>query len=592
MAVALAALSFTCAFFIAIFIPVKRIRTSIPHLAIVLWLGGYNIVHGINAIVWAGNLDIHIPVWCDIVTKLMLGANIALPGALLCIAIQLQLVSSSKKISTNPTVLRNRTILELFLCYIIPLIYMSSHLIVQHHRFDIVKDLGCSASTHPSTIGFLVTWLPPVLTCSIVFVFSGVSAHNASRTVSFADHLQSRSSMDPSLFFRRLATCVILTGALCILSFSALFSVPKSEPWTSWASVHALMNQVNIVQVQENVDPTEPHGDLTSIQVAWWGIFVVSVVYILQSFTIGEEARDAFRWIGEQVTRKRDLPRRLVLPIYNSNKQPSSPMSEMVARSPSLTKPQPRPLTIELKSGWDDALDEKRPKRKTSKSPSPTFCSTPTPSNRSVSPSNKSITDEDQAFMASTLSYLGSPTAKTLGIAPPIQIPLPAQSPLVRRTLEIPPRPTSPPPIPTPKSIMKPAPKFVPEDVEPTLSSVLHAAWPIPPVSPTPSLPSSRHGTRSRSHSPASSAEETIGYPLYPTITPPHRRTGRPFEGSSISSFVVPDAPPASPAPSNKMTSAMRPTIQTLRRSWSKERLGQGLPANEVIRMTVVQETV
>ena len=145
MAVILAALSFTCAVLLAVFIPVRRIRTSIPDLAIVLWLTSYNIIHGVNALVWAGNVDIHIPVWCDIgrhlfrescdvmeannihwaATKFMLGANIALPGALVCISRQLELVSSSKTIPLDPRVIRNRTILEFLLCYVVPMIYMA-----------------------------------------------------------------------------------------------------------------------------------------------------------------------------------------------------------------------------------------------------------------------------------------------------------------------------------------------------------------------------------------------------------------------------------------------------------------------------------
>lgn len=56
----------------------------------------------------------------------MLGTTIALPGALLCIAMELRLVASERKLSTSPIVLRNRKILELVLCYIIPVIYMAS----------------------------------------------------------------------------------------------------------------------------------------------------------------------------------------------------------------------------------------------------------------------------------------------------------------------------------------------------------------------------------------------------------------------------------------------------------------------------------
>ena len=62
----LAFLSFVCAVFLAVFIPVQRIRTSVPRLSIILWLFGYNLVHGINALVWSGNVDMHVPVWCDI----------------------------------------------------------------------------------------------------------------------------------------------------------------------------------------------------------------------------------------------------------------------------------------------------------------------------------------------------------------------------------------------------------------------------------------------------------------------------------------------------------------------------------------------
>jgi len=144
MAVVFPVVSFVCAAFLAVFIPVRRIRISVPNLAIVLWLAGTNIVHGINAVVWDGNVDIRVPVWCDIgtsfhlnsryrrltghtsVTKLMLGANIALPGAFLCISRQLELVSSPRKISLEKNAIRNRTILELVLCYLLPIIYMSS----------------------------------------------------------------------------------------------------------------------------------------------------------------------------------------------------------------------------------------------------------------------------------------------------------------------------------------------------------------------------------------------------------------------------------------------------------------------------------
>ncbi|KAF9555100.1 STE3-domain-containing protein [Agrocybe pediades] len=174
MALGLVIVSFVCAVAFLVFLPVRRVRTSVPSLAIVLWLGGCNLIHAVNAVLWAGNVDIHIPVWCDIVTKLLLGVNVALPAAILCIARELELVTSYRKISTDQIVIRNRMILELVLCYVVPVIYMSLHIVIQDRRFDLVRDYGCSASSHPSTVAFLILWIPPLIISAGALVLSGM----------------------------------------------------------------------------------------------------------------------------------------------------------------------------------------------------------------------------------------------------------------------------------------------------------------------------------------------------------------------------------------------------------------------------------
>lgn len=148
-----------------------------------------------------------------------------------------------------------------------------------------------------------------------------MALHNAKQPllVRFNDHLQSRCSLTSSIFYRRLAMCLIMTGSLCVLSFSALFSVPRGKPWISFASVHATMGMIRIVQPDYDTDVNTPHGDLLSIQIAWWGMFVVTVIYVSLSFAIGEESRDAYRWIKAGASRilkkKPSLPRDLILPV-------------------------------------------------------------------------------------------------------------------------------------------------------------------------------------------------------------------------------------------------------------------------------------
>nr|AVI69651.1 pheromone receptor [Cyclocybe aegerita] len=583
MAVELSIVSFACAAILAVFLPVRRIRSSVPNLAILLWLGGYNVVHGINAVVWNGNAHTHVPVWCDIVTKLMLGANIALPGAFLCISRQLELVSSTRTISLDKKVIRNRTILDLTLCYAIPILYMSLHVVAQDHRFDLVKNFGCSASIHPST-------LRP--------------------TDCHLRHLH--PSRSPQFLLAR-CTCP-----------------NRRSP-----------------------------SDIKVIEMSWWSIFGLSVLYIILVLGLGEETRDLFKWVKEQATRKRELPK-FTLPTYNAK----TPQSPTVSRSPSLTKPQLRPLTVELKSGWDDMLNMKTQKqKKTSEKSTSSACSSPTPSNSSVA-------EDDQAFMNSTLTYLGSPTAKTLGIASPVPAVI-SSPPRHAMELTIPPRPVSPPPMapkakpsipqiqmPSPTSsnnvLYLASPKPINVDVPSSISSVFEASWPIPPASPTPSLSPSRRGNGSPSHSsptgphsrrrspspshspateplytdgpsspapsttyinprpappipPSPSPAPSFGYPLGPSTTPPYMRR-RPFESSSISSMAevaaiagvrVPSPTGILPHTATRKGSngslrsvIMRPSIRSLKRSSSKERIGQGYGQADVIHMTVVQETV
>src|SRR6266542_3029291 len=175
-------------------------------------------------------------------------------------------------------------------------------------------------------------------------------------------------------------------------------------------------------------------------------------------------------------------------------------------------KPASRPTTLELKSGWDDMLDVKSSRwtfssRKSapSPSPSPSVCTSPVPSGEA------SPTDDDKAFMASTLSYLGSPTAKTLGISSSPQFQAAVDSP--PQFLEIPPKPLSPPPpvpvqtSPSMRLKYSPRPDTPPE-------KVLGAPWPAPLASPGHLNPPTQMKTRarsaSRSCSPTSSIDDQI----------------------------------------------------------------------------------
>ncbi|PPQ96632.1 hypothetical protein CVT26_010672 [Gymnopilus dilepis] len=569
MVLTLAIASFICTTLLPAFLFSQRLRT-VPGLAVVLWLIIFNLLHGVNAVILATNVDVHIPAWCDVATKLMLGTDVAIPGAFLCSAMRLELVSSSRAMASNPKVLRNRTILEIMICYFLPVIYMLLHLIGQDRRFDLIQGYGCFPSTHPSTLAFLLVWIPPLTMSGIAFVFYGISIHNIGvlRGTYLTAHLEARSTMNSSIFYRRLITGMILTGALILISLSSLFSVHSFQPWTSWNDVHSQMSQIEIV--------TSP-DDIINLRFSWWAYFAISCLYIFLSLIIGEETRDIYRWLRDLFKGRNNLQRKLVLPLYARKKKTAGP--EMTATA----QTQSRPLTLELKSGWDDRWDSK-PVRKGSKRSATSVSS----STSCQSPTNEMM-DEDLEFMSSTLSYLGSPAARSLGITSPISTPPPAKIAQPRTALEIPFKPSSPPPLPLPKcdpTLMTPN---VLKDVNPPINSVFDANWPIPPSSPTPSIPRSYHrsDSRSRSRSPVSSADDVPS--PYNSCARPVRPGSRPFADS----YAAPSmhTPPPSIRSPTKKTVPKRPSLRALRRTWSKEHLGEERNAPEVIHMTIVRET-
>lgn len=254
-----------------------------------------------------------------------------------------------------------------------------------------------------------------------------------------------------------------------------------------------------------------------------------------------------------------------------------------------------RPYTVELRSGWDDMLEFKVPsspssKRAKSVSPSPT----PSVGNSSIqqqppAPARAAqMSAEDAAFMNSTISYLGSPPAQSLGVtSPTIDRPLAfhlPRKPLPALSLAIAdpvlPRCDSPVLGSTARLVAK-SPSV--KSPTPRIASVFEAEWPVPPHTPSPVC--SRYATRSPTHSIADSTFSDV---------PSYYREGRPFEGASI---IVPASShhghSSEPIDHSCHGPSLKRSLQSLRVSWDRVRHGSSpsLSGPDGIRMTVVQET-
>ena len=100
--------------------------------------------------------------------------------------------------------------------------------------------------------------------------------------------------MTTGVFFRRLATAMIITGIAVVTTLFGLFSIPTLKPWANWEAVHSKLAEVSIVVAPQEV---------AAIRVSWWTLFVLSLIFIFLLLVIGEETRDSYRWLVAQSTK-------------------------------------------------------------------------------------------------------------------------------------------------------------------------------------------------------------------------------------------------------------------------------------------------
>jgi len=91
------------------------------------WVGIMNLTNFVNTIVWHNNVDIIIPVWCDIVTKLQLGAAVGVPACTLVLCHRLFKITRMRVVVlTDEKSQRRRALLfDLVLALGIPVLIMT-----------------------------------------------------------------------------------------------------------------------------------------------------------------------------------------------------------------------------------------------------------------------------------------------------------------------------------------------------------------------------------------------------------------------------------------------------------------------------------
>lgn len=279
---------------------------NVATLSIIAWLFILNVVYGVDAMIWANNVNIVIPVWCDITSKIIIGSTFALPSACLCICIHLEHVASVHRAKSPLSDKRVRQLFELFMCFGLPMCFMGLHYIVQGHRFDIIEEYGCRPTTYVSIPAIFLIWVPPLLLSTIALGFACASfVHFMRRRFTFARHLDtSRNGLTTSRYLRLMLMAVVeMIWNIAVTSYTLWFSTVDMRPWTNWDDVHSNFSRIDLYATAFT-----PQIVLTNFYLIWW-IVPTSTFIFVAFFAFGKDAVNEYTacivWIRRKVLKQR-----------------------------------------------------------------------------------------------------------------------------------------------------------------------------------------------------------------------------------------------------------------------------------------------
>ncbi|KLO06012.1 STE3-domain-containing protein [Schizopora paradoxa] len=213
-------------------------KLSIAIWGYALWVAVGDITTFVNTIIWHDNEVVVVPVWCDIVTKLQLGASIGIRSCALVLCIRLFRITRLRPSSLETTKRERNTALafELILIIALPVLVMALDIIIQPVRFEILQEEGC-AYVEYSYVGYIIYYAPG-------FILSLISALLAPWTLrtffrhrkEMGEYLSSNQDITTNKYKRLMAIALldtIFNLPVLIIILVASIASGKNSPLNS-----------------------------------------------------------------------------------------------------------------------------------------------------------------------------------------------------------------------------------------------------------------------------------------------------------------------------------------------------------------------
>ncbi|KAI0060055.1 STE3-like pheromone receptor [Artomyces pyxidatus] len=261
------------------------------------WVSVACLVQFVDSVVWHGTLNNHAPIWCDIASKIIIGAGVAIPAASLCINRRLYIVTSVKTVSFTVEDRRRAVYIDLAIGAGIPVLVMILHTVVQGHRYDILEDVGCIPVIYNTIPAYPLVFMWPVVIGCVSFVYAGLTLRAfLQRRASINDVLSATTTLNVNRYFRLMLLAFIEMTCTVPLSAYSIYintSGVTLAPWISWSDTHFDFGRIDKIP---SVIWRSDHAFYVSVEMGRW-IYPTCAFVFFGLFGFASEARKHYRMV-------------------------------------------------------------------------------------------------------------------------------------------------------------------------------------------------------------------------------------------------------------------------------------------------------
>ncbi|KAF7974532.1 hypothetical protein HWV62_13763 [Athelia sp. TMB] len=268
-----------------------------------MWTGLGCLIYFINGVVWADNVIVTHPLWCDITSRFMTGMAVGIPCAALCIQRRLYLIATVRSVTTTKAEKRRAIYVDLAIGVGIPVLEMILQVVVQGHRFDVYETFGCFPTTYGTPVAYALVLTWPTIIGMISACYCTLTIIALAKRRSEYNTMLSNGGVNSSRYLRLMALAAI--DVLCTTPLSAYLSIYLNAvsgipAWKGWADTHYQFNtwgQYPTFVWASNYDFA------LSIELSKWSPFMCAIVFFA-FFGFAQEARKNYRLAFDSVARK------------------------------------------------------------------------------------------------------------------------------------------------------------------------------------------------------------------------------------------------------------------------------------------------